>query len=176
MLALPSNERPQTAAYATEDDPFTQPQVDLARQLLEQAGVQTASYTVYSSDTTNFAPVARKLVNARADIVVLGTLLEDFKAFVADLASVTRILPAFDMTLPHKLTLRGFFLARFGRGGECADLLDFVSDFHEDIYDQYVRVSSARARTTMAPPAWKFAPTVRPGIHPQPPHQTAQSP
>ncbi len=81
ILSLPPSDRPQTAAYATEDDPFTQPQIDLARQLLEQAGIQTASYTVYSSDTTNFTPVAQKLVNARADIVVLGTLLEDFKAF-----------------------------------------------------------------------------------------------
>lgn len=81
VLSLPPSERPQTAAYATEDDPFTQPQIDLARQLLERAGIQTASYTVYSSDTTNFTPVAQKLVNARADIVVLGTLLQDFKAF-----------------------------------------------------------------------------------------------
>jgi branched-chain amino acid transport system substrate-binding protein len=81
MLSLPPSERPQTAAYATEDDPFTQPQIDLARQLLGQAGIQTVSYTVYSSDTTNFAPIAQKLVNAKADIVVLGTLLEDFKAF-----------------------------------------------------------------------------------------------
>lgn len=81
VLSLSPSERPQTAAYATEDDPFTQPQIDLARHLLELAGIQTASYTVYSSDTTNFAPFAQKLVNARADIVVLGTLLEDFKAF-----------------------------------------------------------------------------------------------
>jgi len=80
-LSLPPSERPQTAAYATEDDPFTQPQIDLARHLLELSGIQTASYTVYSSDATNFTPIAQKLVNARADIVVLGTLLEDFKAF-----------------------------------------------------------------------------------------------
>ena len=81
VLSLPPSERPQTAAYATEDDPFTQPQIDLARHLLELSGIQTASYTVYSSDATNFAPIAQKLVNAKADIVVLGTLLEDFKAF-----------------------------------------------------------------------------------------------
>jgi len=81
VLSLPPSKRPQTAAYATEDDPFTQPQIDLARHLLELSGIQTASYTVYSSDATNFAPIAQKLVNARADIVVLGTLLEDFKAF-----------------------------------------------------------------------------------------------
>ncbi len=81
VLSLPPSKRPQTAAYATEDDPFTQPQIDLARHLLELSGIQTASYTVYSSDATNFAPIAQKLVNAKADIVVLGTLLEDFKAF-----------------------------------------------------------------------------------------------
>ena len=47
LLSLPPAQRPTTAAYATQDDPFTQPQVDTARQLLEQGGVKTASYQVY---------------------------------------------------------------------------------------------------------------------------------
>ncbi len=33
VLSLPANERPQSVAYATQDDPFTQPQIDLAKQL-----------------------------------------------------------------------------------------------------------------------------------------------
>lgn len=81
VLSLPANERPQTAAYATQDDPFTQPQIDLAKQLLEQAGVKTASYTVYPAETTDFTPIAQKLLSAKADVVVLGTLLQDFTAF-----------------------------------------------------------------------------------------------
>src|SRR5260370_5501892 len=41
ILSLPQVHRPKTASYATEDDPFTQPQVDLARHLLETGGVIT---------------------------------------------------------------------------------------------------------------------------------------
>src|SRR6266849_729707 len=44
VLSLPAGQRPKTAAYATQNDPFTQPQVDTARQLLEQGGVKTVSY------------------------------------------------------------------------------------------------------------------------------------
>jgi branched-chain amino acid transport system substrate-binding protein len=81
ILSLPASQRPQTAAYATQDDPFTQPQIDLAKQLLEQAGIKTVSYTVYPAETTDFTPIAQKLLSAKGDIVVLGTLLQDFTAF-----------------------------------------------------------------------------------------------
>ena len=55
------------------------------------------------------------------------------------LTSLERILPTFDITLPQKLTLKGFFLARYGRGGRCDDLLKLVHDFHEDFYDEYLQ-------------------------------------
>ncbi|NEE53979.1 lantibiotic dehydratase, partial [Streptomyces sp. SID8455] len=48
------------------------------------------------------------------------------------LAAVERVLPAFDLTLPQRITFEGFFLARYGRGGRCDDLLKLVHDFHED--------------------------------------------
>src|SRR5438270_3218935 len=38
LLSLPSGQRPKTAAYATQDDPFTPPQVDKAKGLLEAGG------------------------------------------------------------------------------------------------------------------------------------------
>ena len=60
------------------------------------------------------------------------------------LASVGRILPAFDVALPQRLTLQGFFLARFGTGGRCDDVLKLVHDFHEDIFDQYLRFTAQR--------------------------------
>ncbi|MFC9588890.1 lantibiotic dehydratase [Streptomyces sp. NPDC056944] len=62
------------------------------------------------------------------------------------LRAVEGVLPMFDLTLPHRITLHGFFLARFGRGGRCDDLLGLVHDFHEDFFDQYV--SFAAKRTT----------------------------
>jgi hypothetical protein len=68
------------------------------------------------------------------------------ESFRSDLASLSRVFPAFDLTMQHRLVLRGFFLARFGRGGDCPDLLAFVNDFQDDIYDQYVQVSMTRER------------------------------
>ena len=61
------------------------------------------------------------------------------------LASLGRILPAFDVSLPQRLTLRGFFLARYGHGGRCDDVLKLVHDFHEDIFDQYLTFTAQRA-------------------------------
>ncbi|GAA0897909.1 hypothetical protein GCM10009557_72960 [Virgisporangium ochraceum] len=62
-----------------------------------------------------------------------------------DLAAVEAVLPAFDLTLPHRVMFHGFFLARYGAGGRCDDLLRLVEDFHEDLYDQYL-VSTADRR------------------------------
>ncbi|HEY9439147.1 MAG TPA: lantibiotic dehydratase, partial [Streptomyces sp.] len=60
------------------------------------------------------------------------------------LASVERILPAFDLTLPQRITFKGFFLARYGQGGRCDDLLKLVHDFHEDFFDQYMTFTARR--------------------------------
>ncbi|ARF72994.1 lantibiotic dehydratase [Kitasatospora albolonga] len=60
------------------------------------------------------------------------------------LAAVERVLPAFDLTLPQRITFEGFFLARYGRGGRCDDLLKLVHDFHEDFFDQYMTFTAAR--------------------------------
>ncbi|MEU1532014.1 lantibiotic dehydratase [Streptomyces fagopyri] len=62
----------------------------------------------------------------------------------APLRSIGRLLPAFDVALPQRLTLKGFFLARFGRGGRCEDLLRLVHDFHEDIFRQYLQFTAAK--------------------------------
>jgi branched-chain amino acid transport system substrate-binding protein len=82
LLALPAGQRPTTAAYATQNDPFTQPQVDLARQQLEAGGISTASYQVYPAETTDFTPIAQKLIHSGAQVIVCGTLLNDIAAFI----------------------------------------------------------------------------------------------
>jgi branched-chain amino acid transport system substrate-binding protein len=82
LLSLPSGQRPKTAAYATQDDPFTQPQVDKAKSLLEAGGVTTASYKVYPAETTDFTPLAQVVVNSKADVAILGTQEPDAVAFV----------------------------------------------------------------------------------------------
>ena len=82
ILSLPAAERPTTAAYATEDDPFTQPMIDQARSLLEAGGVKTVSYEVYPAETTDFTPIAQKVIASNAQIVVLGSMLPDMIAYV----------------------------------------------------------------------------------------------
>ena len=82
ILSLPLSQRPRTAAYATEDDPFTQPQIDLARLMLEQGGVKTVSYQVYPAQTTNYTPIADKVIVSGAQLGVFGTQLPDISAFI----------------------------------------------------------------------------------------------
>ena len=82
LLALPADQRPATAAYATEDDPFTQPQVDKAKSLLEAAGVKTVYYKVYPSEPIDYTPLALQVANSKADAVILGTQVPDAIAFV----------------------------------------------------------------------------------------------
>jgi branched-chain amino acid transport system substrate-binding protein len=84
LLGLPSGQRPKTAAYATQDDPFTQPQVDKAKALLEAGGVTTPSggYKVYPAETTDFTPIALQMIHANGDVVILGTQIPDAVAFI----------------------------------------------------------------------------------------------
>jgi branched-chain amino acid transport system substrate-binding protein len=82
LLGLPADQRPKTAAYATQDDPFTQPQIDKARGLLEAGGITTASYKVYPAETTDFTPLALQVVHSNADVAILGTQEPDAVAFV----------------------------------------------------------------------------------------------
>src|SRR3989440_1715976 len=82
LLSLPVGQRPTTAAYATQNDPFTQPQVDTARALLEKGGVKTVSNQVYQSETTDYTPIAQKMIASGAQVIVTGTLLNDIVAYI----------------------------------------------------------------------------------------------
>ncbi len=74
ILSLPRDERPKTVAYASSDDFFTQPQIDAAKQLLEAGGEKTVLYDIYPADTTSdFTSIADKIIQARPDVVILGT-------------------------------------------------------------------------------------------------------
>lgn len=84
ISALPASDRPASVAYATQDDPFTQPQVDKAKDILEKAGVKTAYYKVYPAETTDYTPIAAGIINSKAEVVIAGTLLPDISAFIQD--------------------------------------------------------------------------------------------
>ncbi|HLH63548.1 MAG TPA: amino acid ABC transporter substrate-binding protein [Ktedonobacteraceae bacterium] len=82
ILSLPPSQRPTTAAYATEDDPFTQPMIDTAKAALEQGGIKTVFYKVYPAETTDYTPIAQGVIAAHAQLVVLGSMLPDAIAYV----------------------------------------------------------------------------------------------
>ncbi len=82
LLALPAAQRPTSVAYATEDDPFTQPQIDTVKALLDAGGIKSVSYQVYPAETTDFNPIADKIIASKAQVVIVGTLLPDVSAFI----------------------------------------------------------------------------------------------
>ncbi|MFW6691576.1 lantibiotic dehydratase [Streptomyces sp. MAR4 CNX-425] len=95
--------------------------------------------TVLYEDTT--APEVTAPRAAPAGAAAPAGLVD---ALAGPLAAVERVLPAFDLTLPQRLTLRGFFLARYGTGGRCTDLVKLIHDFHEDFFDQYLSFTARR--------------------------------
>src|SRR6059058_5986289 len=82
IQTLPASQKPTSIAYATEDDPFTQPQIDTAKALFEKQGIKTASYQVYPAETTDYNPIADKIIASGAQVVVVGTLLPYVSAFI----------------------------------------------------------------------------------------------
>jgi branched-chain amino acid transport system substrate-binding protein len=76
VLSLPASMRPTSVAYATSDDPFTQPQVDTGKVLLDHGGVTSLLYTTYSAQNAtvkDYTAAAMKIVRTGAQAVVLGT-------------------------------------------------------------------------------------------------------
>jgi branched-chain amino acid transport system substrate-binding protein len=82
LAAMPADKRPSSIAYVSSDDPFTQPQVDKVKGLLEGAGFKTAYYQIYPGETTDYTPIATAIINKNADIVIAGTHIADSEAFV----------------------------------------------------------------------------------------------
>jgi branched-chain amino acid transport system substrate-binding protein len=77
ILSLPEGERPKTAAYPTQDDPFAAPVIDGIRAQLEAGGIQTVYKTVYPPETTNFDTIASDIKASGAELVAHGAVFED---------------------------------------------------------------------------------------------------
>jgi len=85
IAALPAAERPKTAAYPTQDDPFARPVIDTMRARLEKLGVKTVYSTVYPPDTTNLQPIASAIAAKKPDLVAQGAVFEDGVGLVRSL-------------------------------------------------------------------------------------------
>jgi branched-chain amino acid transport system substrate-binding protein len=74
IASLPASERPKTAAYATVDDPFTQPQIPAAQSILQAAGVKTVYSKVFPMEAADYTPIAGQVASTHADAFVLGSV------------------------------------------------------------------------------------------------------
>ncbi|HZK52209.1 MAG TPA: ABC transporter substrate-binding protein, partial [Actinomycetota bacterium] len=72
LLSLPEDERPKTAAYPELDDPFAQGTAEGIRAELEAGGIETVFKEVYPPDQSDFAPIASKIADSGAELVVGG--------------------------------------------------------------------------------------------------------
>jgi branched-chain amino acid transport system substrate-binding protein len=77
LLSLPESERPKTAAYPELDDPFAQGTAEGIRAALEAGGVETVFKEIYPPDQSDFSPIASKIAESGAELVVGGTQYED---------------------------------------------------------------------------------------------------
>lgn len=82
ILSLPAAIRPKTAAYSSQDDPFLLPQLAEARSLLENGGIKTVLNEKYPAETSDYTPLAHKVIASGADLVMLGTFTPDSVAYV----------------------------------------------------------------------------------------------
>jgi branched-chain amino acid transport system substrate-binding protein len=83
--SLPADQRPKTAAYPTQDDPFTRPVIETLQAGLEALGVRTVYSTVYPPDATNFQTIASALAARKPDLVAQGAVFEDGVGLVRSL-------------------------------------------------------------------------------------------
>jgi branched-chain amino acid transport system substrate-binding protein len=74
VASLPASQRPKTAAYATVNDPFTQPQIAPAEQILQGAGVKTLSSKVFPAEVADYTPIATQMASTKAEVAVLGSV------------------------------------------------------------------------------------------------------
>jgi branched-chain amino acid transport system substrate-binding protein len=74
IAALPASQRPKTAAYATVNDPFTQPQIPEAQSILQSAGVRTVYSKVFPMEAADYTPIAGQVASTHADAFILGSV------------------------------------------------------------------------------------------------------
>jgi branched-chain amino acid transport system substrate-binding protein len=74
VASLPKSKRPKTAAYATVNDPFTQPQLPVAQKILEAAGVKTVLNKVFPAEVTDYTAIAGQVASSNADVFLLGSV------------------------------------------------------------------------------------------------------
>jgi branched-chain amino acid transport system substrate-binding protein len=88
IKGLPEAQRPASAAYPTQDDPFTRPVIESMQAQLEDLGVKTVYSEVYPPDTANFQSTASSIAAKKPDLIAQGAVFEDGVGLVRSLQQV----------------------------------------------------------------------------------------
>jgi branched-chain amino acid transport system substrate-binding protein len=86
LTSLPKSSRPTTIAYATSNDPFTQPVVQQAQKLIGSS-LKTVYNKVFPAELTDFTAIADAVAASKAQVVVLGSV---------DVPTVSAFMQAFE--------------------------------------------------------------------------------
>jgi branched-chain amino acid transport system substrate-binding protein len=84
LLSLPAGQRPKTAAYVSEQDPFIGPEVEALKNVLQAGGVKTVYNQTYPIENPDYSPLALAIANTKADVAALGVNIPDGTAFTRD--------------------------------------------------------------------------------------------
>ncbi len=87
IKSLPASQRPTTAAYPMADDPFADPPVQLAQQMLSALGVKTVYSKIFPAEVADYKAPADQVAASGAQIVILGS---------TDVPTVAAFMQAFE--------------------------------------------------------------------------------
>jgi ABC-type branched-subunit amino acid transport system substrate-binding protein len=88
IKSLPAAQRPKTAAFVTQDDPFARPVIESMQSQLQDMGVKTTYSKVYPPDTANFQTTASAIAAKKPDLIAQGAVFEDGVGLVRSLKQV----------------------------------------------------------------------------------------
>jgi ABC-type branched-subunit amino acid transport system substrate-binding protein len=88
IKSLPEDKRPKTAAFATQDDPFTRPVIESMEKQLTSLGVKSVYSKVYPAETANFQTTASAMAAKKPDLIAQGAVFEDGVGLVRSLKQV----------------------------------------------------------------------------------------
>jgi branched-chain amino acid transport system substrate-binding protein len=86
--SLPADQRPKTAAFVTQDDPFAAPVIESMQAKMEALGVETVYSEIYPPETSNFQPIASAIANSKPDLVAQGAVFQDGVNLVKSMVQV----------------------------------------------------------------------------------------
>jgi branched-chain amino acid transport system substrate-binding protein len=89
VTALPTSQRPKTAAYVTQDDPGASPAVAIFKTKFESLGIKTVYSETYDPSTSNFDTIGSAVAHAAPELVIHGAVADDGAQFVRSLEKLS---------------------------------------------------------------------------------------